>query len=323
MLTRLVWLVCAAALALPPPRASTSHSRVITFGSSRSMDTKPPERHIPALAPRVPSEFRASLLQIPLFGDEHLLTQIVNLHPTAAISVGIIGRLWSDEKREIQRLEEIVPVAANGSQAVRTTVFERGALLTLSVRVLSANVEMGQAWARLVLTKGLPPGAMFPATVAQGYLGNFADLAWPGSPIQDTHSGKGWIRTITLNDLGATMDITVPAGRRWRIITGTVDYNLVASVNPQYVAIDVFDATGVLVYSSLSQPQQPAGTNGLYALVPGGVLVPPAGQGFYVLPWPPDLELSPGYRLALGSRNPFVTDNMFDGFLLVREWYAP
>jgi hypothetical protein len=314
-----VILACGMALGWPFPITHAGQS--MRFG--RSMPDTPIEQHFPALAPRVPSEFRASLLQIPLFGDENLVIQGTNIHPTIAATLRVTGRLWSDGERTLKPFEDLVPFAANGGTNTRFVVLERGALLTLRLAPTTAGIGNGDLWVRAILVRGLTGATTFMGTLLQGYPGLQQDLAWPGSPIQRLTDGPGAVRTIALTDLGDTMDVTVPAGRRWRIITGAWILNLGGSALAKHVIVQLFDSVPNTLYIGVSQPQQGVVSTGGYALMPGGMLTPPAGQNVYVIPWPPDLELGPGYRLQLITNPNEATDNFGFGSLLVREWYAP
>lgn len=285
--------------------------------------TLPREQAFPALAPRVTSEFRASLLQIPIFGDEHLLYQFVNLNTTTPVQVGIIGRLWSDQTREVKYFSDLQTMVAGGSVA-QTFTLERGALLTLAARVATDNIQLGEVWGRVLLTKGRTGAVTFPATVLQGYIGTFNDLAWPGSPIQDLHEGKGVIRYRTWTQFSPSiLEITVPADRRWRILTGQVV--LITDANPGNRLVEVqIEHAGNVVFAAEASPPHPANTSRSYNLQPSITASAQMSVNSHAVGFVPDLEVVGGdiVRMRADEGTLFSAGDTFQGrSLTVREWF--
>lgn len=284
------------------------------------------EHTFPAYAPRVGSELRASLLQIPLFGDEHLLVQVINIHPTLATEVVLAGRLWSEANRTVQYFDERIPAPADAANALRQIVLERGALLSLAARV--GGLSAGNVWIRAILSKGLTlsGSTTFPMTVLQGYIGEFQDVAWPGSPVHLTTDGPGVIRVITWTQASAlVLTATVPPSRRWRLVTGQCSLTTDATAGLRLVTFGAsVDAQGA--FFSESTPQQGPGLIINYCLTPGispSAVAPFRAQG---VPFVPDLEVRAGGVLALRSDLGPVAgaaDALAGVGLIVREWFEP
>lgn len=321
MVTRLVWLLCTVALTWPSPCPSTSHSRVIVFGSS-SMPDMPVERSFPALAPRVTSEFRASLLQTPIDDDEAIVVFCQNLHPTLTLTAQVDGRYWSERTREIKPISYSFDVPADTFRVQRVSL-ERGALINL--RLFSATTSgaaLGDLYFIASLTKSLTGAITGRGTLLQGYANQLSQLAWPGSPIESAHEGKGRIRTFAMTSFGTTMNFVVPASRRWRVITGRWSLNLGGGAFNKSVRLNVTDGANA-VYAAEALPIQTAGTLEIYGLVPGGAPAAAASPCFHVMAWPPDLELLGGYTVLFGTSIFEVIDTFAAGFVLVREWFEP
>jgi len=284
------------------------------------------ERTFPALAPRVPSEFRASLLQIPLFGDENLLIQGANIHPTTPATVVVVGRLWSDARREIVMFREQVDLPAGGATTNKFSVLERGALLSVRVSMDTVAVPHGNTWTRVLLMKGFTGELTFGSCVVQGYPSFFNDIAWPGSPIQTVLDGPGVIRYLPFVQFSPSiLTVTVPTHRRWRVLTCVVVLITDANLGARLVQVEVVHA-GSTVFGADASPTQANNQTRGYSLIPGlnaSAVVPTIYQG---LPFVPDLELVAGDVLQIRADQGaiFSAGDLFAGQVLtVREWFDP
>lgn len=283
------------------------------------------EQAFPAYAPRVATEFRASLLQIPVFGDEHLQVQAVNLSPTTDALTVFSGSLWSDANRDVEYFNDQRTLPANGVLTTFRSPLQRGALLSFAAR--TDAVHAGEVWIRALISKGVVPTAFyFPRTLLQGYIGNFQDLAWPGSPIQLTTDGNGVIRYLAFTQFSpAILELTVPAQRRWRVLTGGVALIADATGGNRSVAAQVQHGP-FIAFQSESSPAQPALTTRGYTLMPGltaSAVVPVTTQG---IPFVPDLELVAGDVLRVRADFGAVfggTDLFVGAGVAVREWFEP
>jgi len=281
------------------------------------------ERAFPALAPAVPSELRASILQIPLFGDEHFLFQGVNLHPSIVATLQLSGRLWSDADRTVKQFSGSALLPVTATTVSTPLILERGALLSCRLSVDTAGIRFGNVWARLLLTKGRTGAITVPMTLLQGYPTNFQDLAWPGSPIQDLHASKGAIRGVTwTQDTGVDISVTVPALRRWRVLAGLMELSTAAPVAGRTLFLSVASA-GTVPFGSESTPPLPAVSVQIYALAPGMVPLAAAPGNRTLLPFPVDLELFAGDRIEIVTNNAQLGDSLVGFGLQVREWFDP
>lgn len=285
-------------------------------------DGLPTERAFPAYAPRVASEFRASVLQVPLFGDEQLVVAAVNLHTTITASLITQGRLWSDAEKAVRYFEDELTLAP-GQTRVETTILERGSILTLRHACNTVGIGMGDLWVSNALVKGATGSTMGTATLLQGYVGLFNNLAWPGSPVQDLHSGRGRIRTFAWTIAGGiAANAFVPTGRRWRVICGAVNVTTSAVVGNRSVQCLVTNG-GAIVFWAESTPVQAAGGNLNYTLGPGLNSSGVAGVQAQIIPFLGDLELRAGDQLNVAINASLAGDAMTGLGLVVREWFDP
>lgn len=286
------------------------------------MPDEPIERAFPAYAPRVTSEFRASLLQIPIFGSEQLRITGVNINPTVATTLVATGRLWSDARKDVQYFREDISLPAAGAQVDRVIVLERGSLLTLRLSVSDNGIQLGDVWALAGLIEGSSGAITGVAILLQGYTAPLEILAWPGSVIQSRLGGPGAIRTIAWTVASAVaVTATVPANRRWRINTSRFLVATSAIAGGRSVQFTVTRSGGSLVFISESQPVQPAATAFFYSLVPNAVPVGSAALNVNYLPFLSDLELNGGDTIAVTINAALAGDTLTPSSLLVREWF--
>jgi hypothetical protein len=287
------------------------------------MAAPPKENAFPAYAPRVASEFRASLLQIPLFGDENMLIQAVNLHPTVPAEVIMTGRLWSDGERQEKYWQERFTCAANGGAGLKFVVLERGAILSFRISTDTAGITTGDVWVRVVLQKGFTGGLIFQGTIVQGYIGNFEDLSWPGRPLGSLTDGPGAIRTVAwTQQTSILLRATVPASRRWRVLSSFATVSTDATATVRSVQLFVTSG-GAIIFGSEAANLQGASTSVFYTLAPGMAPTPAALQVINLIPFFGDLELRAGDNLEWTINGGIGADSITSGGVQVREWFTP
>jgi hypothetical protein len=281
----------------------------------------PRERVFPALAPSVTTPFRASLLQLPIFGDEHLNLYAVNLHTTVAAELECAGRIWSDADQQIRYFAQRLTVPPGGTAAPNLQL-ERGALLSCRFVVLNAEITLGDVFVTAAIIKGGLGAVVGYGELLQGYIGYLNALAWPGSAVVDSGSGRGRIRSLTWTILSPSqVYVTVPANRRWRVLGGCVRLITSAVIGDRGIFATAAAPSTNSVFAGESSPAQPASMTIIYALSPGVGPSTSAGRITQLLPWLPDLELLPGFRIQVNV-NGILAGDVFEGFeCFVREWY--
>lgn len=288
------------------------------------MPPPPTEQTFPALAPRVGSEFRASLLQIPTFDDEAIRITVVNIHPTITVAAALIGRFWSDQRREIGLLS-IDTTTAPGGVTIRNYPLERGSLLTVEVSATGTpEPTLGNVWIQVQIVKSLTGALSRGGIILQGYASNSSRLVFPGSTIESLHAGKGVIRAVSWTAPSATVArVTVPASRRWRVITGVCSVTADATVGNRGVLCQVYQNPN-FIFLSESAVLQPASSNREYSLAPNITKETGASNTCALIPWVSDLELRAGDTIDLALIGPGgPADTLVGDQLNIREWYDP
>lgn len=282
------------------------------------------ERVFPGAAPRVDTAFRASLLQIPLFGDDNLFFSVTNIHPTNTITGQLEGRAWSDERRDYHLFSRSMRVPPGTTVGDRIAL-ERGALLTLRAFPFDfSGIAFGDVWFQVALVKGLQAALHGGGVLLQGYALPDSQLGWPGSPIQSLHEGKGVVRGITWSaGIGKALIVTVPSRRRWRVLSGSVGLATTGAAGARTVTLTVFGPVSA-AYASEGSPTQGPLTVIRYGITPGispTAIAPVATQP---LGFAPDLELVAGMSIEVrvgGAVDPL--DSLVGDSLIVREWFDP
>lgn len=283
------------------------------------------ERRFPALTPRVDSEFRASLLQIPIDDDEKLQVIVFNLSTTNTIEAHVDGRYWSERSREIKSIFFSELLVAGGS-VQRDISVERGALLNLrALSTTSPGCALGDLYFIVQIVKSLTGATTGRGTLLQGYANAFSTLAWPGSPIESLHEGKGAIRYPAWTQISPfQIAVTVPANRRWRILTGLATFLTDAAAGDRQVELSIGHG-GTPIYRAEASPPHPASTLRNYALSPGlspSAVVPARDQ---LIGFVGDFELVANDAVVLRTDLVFASagDQLTGLGFAVREWFDP
>lgn len=121
-----------------------------------------------------------------------------------------------------------------------------GAVLNLTCFASAGSPKIGQCFVIVQLIRGSDSAAVVLGTLLQGYITGTQQLAWPGSPIQDSISGGGYVRSIigTMPAKGASVSETVPTGARWELLGIRVELDPDATGATRDVVLDII-ANGV------------------------------------------------------------------------------
>jgi hypothetical protein len=121
--------------------------------------------------------------------------------------------------------------------------------------------------------------------VLQGYITASQDLGWPGSPITDSISGGGAVRTLAFSapGLGVEHSTFVPVGARWELLSwsATLTTSAVAGARQPFLLASTL---GSSLWASPSPYVMGAVAAARYNWAPGmpiaatvGTFIPPAG----------------------------------------------
>lgn len=283
-----------------------------------------PEQAFPAAPAFASRGLVASSFQYLLTGTEELrLTAYVR---STQIRLTVDSRLWRRDIGEIQ-LQSHECLTSTLFETVQTYPLTAGALLNVRVSTPgNPTLQLGQVFVRVQLMSGSGPGARVVGTLLQGYLDEWNELAWPGTPLADMQSGLG----VLLN-AGWSLDLPnnramtlVASNARWRVMSGRVVFTAGAVPAVRNFYVSVQDPAGVLQFVGTASTNLAAG--GVFGLNFGAGLVGNRGVDFgnESVPFPVDLDLLPNSIIAVNVVNMQVGDffSALDG-LWVREWMNP
>jgi hypothetical protein len=262
----------------------------------------------------------ASSFQYYLTGDEFLRVE-ASAPQISNIVVDIGARHWREADRVIQVHRERLVVDQLASVTRADYALDAGALLNLRVSTANAAAVLGRLFVRAQLTVGSGAAASVLGTLLQGYISPANDRAWPGSPIETMHDGLGAEVTPSASVFNPTAAIwIVPAGVRWRVMTGRVVFLTSAVVINRFMAVDVFEPGGLGIWQSADGVAIGPSSGATFSFGAGLGFTNDASLGAAYLQIPADLELAAGSVLQLRSINGQVGDAFAATALYVREW---
>lgn len=174
------------------------------------------------VAPSVPAPIAGTLAPGPynfeFTGEDALRLTVLN--SLVGVVVGVSWRSYTPGNRTRPSREVHVPTS---DRLVSTKEFAigEGFLLNATLSATSGSPKRGQTWAKLEVIRGLGAAAIVLGTIAAGHITATIPLAWPGSPIENSTDGDGYLRLITGTQPAAGLEVNerVPVGARWELLT--------------------------------------------------------------------------------------------------------
>jgi len=251
-------------------------------------------------------------------GDDQL--RVTSWNSLASVVVVLTGRFVHADDGRIEPFSETHTPATNRTAASSTFARAKGWLTDLSVLVTGATPQRGQTFVRVDVVRGQGAGAIPLSTLIQGYVTATQRLAYPGSPIIDSLTGPGTIRSITGTDPAANTEVTetVPTGARWRFLSLLVTLVTDANVATREVALAADDGTNTYCRIPATQSQAASLTRRWEFTQ----ATPFAGlnQDATIPAMFPALLLAAGHRLTTITTARQVTDNFGAPQYAVEEW---
>lgn len=166
----------------------------------------------------------ASPFQFYTTGEDRL--RIVSANSLTGVTIAIHSRFLGLDGTILANAWTHTP---NADRTLVTTDFElgAGAILNLTVFAGAGSPKIGQTFVIVQLVRGVGTAAIVLGTLLQGYVTGTQQLAWPGSPIQDSISGGGYIRSIvgTKPAKNASVTESVPTGARWELLAVRCEFD--------------------------------------------------------------------------------------------------
>jgi hypothetical protein len=231
------------------------------------------------------------------------------------------GRRFDDEGRQ-HTFGHRVPLS--GDRLVTTLDFALGSgyLVNMVAFTEGTAPKMGQVFASVKLIRGLSGATILVGALLQGYLTPVQVLAWPGSPLVNSHDGAGAVRVVSGTNPAAGSEIseTVPTGARWLLtaLAFTLVTDATVALRQPTLLYDGGSATDF--FRSGSPGSQTASQTNSYQFAGGMPLATLVGT-IAVLAGLPDAHvLLPGHRFRTATANLQAGDDYATPIYVVREW---
>jgi hypothetical protein len=240
----------------------------------------------------------------------------------ASITLSITGQLLRPDGCVVPFVETHTP---NSDRTAASKIFASGSgwLLDAQITVTSGTVRRGQCFVRLEIVQGSTGAVQALATILQGYVASNVARAYPGSPIEDSLTGPGAVRSITGTDPAANTESseTVPTGARWQLRLWSATLVTDANVANRVAILTVDDGTTVLGRFAPASLQA-ASLSYSYTFCDIGVGAS-LFSGAVTQAAPMPIQLPAGSRIRTVTASMQATDNWGAPQLLVEEWLEP
>lgn len=259
----------------------------------------------------------ASSFQYYLTGDEALKVTVTTLQ--GARDYDITYRFWREADREIQVARQRVSTTDPGpSSATATFPLDAGALLNLRVGRTGLNVFYGLSWVQVQIVRGDSAAQLVLGTLLQGFISNQNDLGWPGSPVEKQDQTSGFIVTQLPTVAGAVATWTVPAGERWKVLSGQFTYACSGVAGNRFPQVRLVDGSAQGVFFDVTEWFVGAGSTVFLSFGNGVTRSAGPASGAAGLCWPLDIEVNGGCAIKATASGAQAGDTVTNGTLLIR-----
>jgi hypothetical protein len=276
------------------------------------------EIHLP-LPPPVQGLLTAGPYNFQFTGEDHLRLTVAN--SLAGVRVAVHYRTAPTPTTTQANRQELTPTA---DRAVNTMEFDvvSGYLLNVVCFASSGAPQRGQTYVKLEVIRGFGASGIVLGCVCAGYVTATQPIAWPGSPMESSLEGTGYVRSIqgTNPAAGAEIAEVLPVGARWDLLAVVAALTTDATVINRYpqVLVELVSPTPPLSFSANDAVQ--ASSTKPYTWAQGLPFTP-------LVPWS-RLQAPLATPLLLVGGGVFLTltinmqpgDNWGAPVYLVREW---
>lgn len=274
------------------------------------------------IRPSLPASAASSQLASPYafeFTGEDALRLTVH-NSKSDVIVGVHYRMHTLDNHTFPSREFMTP-SSDRAASTAEFVLPRGYLQNVTIFATSGSPRRGQTFARLQVIRGRGASAVVLATIVQGYITGNQDRAWPGSALEGSLEGDGYVRSLTGTNpaLGSNASETVPTGARWQLLE-----------------LRVRLTTGVVVATRRPFVVLSQGGNAQLTSVQPGTMVASSAQDWYwaMGAWlstslsslaglaglPQETILIAGDQISLSAENISGGDDFDAPIFTVREW---
>lgn len=257
-------------------------------------------------------------------GGAQLITRDTNLriesfNSAAGVTLTIVARIQSFADDPVINVFAHVP---NTDRTIKATDFPlpEGWLISLQVYANAGTPRRGQCYVRVSLIEGFTGATISMTTLVQGYVQDTSARAWPGSPIEASGDGPGFVRTTLGTNPAAGLEIseTVPTNARWLLKTFRFPLTTSAVVANRRPTLIIDDGANEL-WRVGSNVDQAASQISIYEAGAGAAFATLDARVFS-LPLPVGLLLMGGYRIRTSTAAIDAGDDYAAPIYGVEEW---
>lgn len=246
--------------------------------------------------------------------------EIASYNAVSSARIAVHGRTWHPETGIHPFAFQHIPTA-DRARTLEVFGLPFGYLLNLVVFAPSGSPKIGQTFVSVHVIRGRGQARILLATLLQGYVTAEQELAFPGSPIQNSIEAGGHYRLVVGTDPAAGAEIveTVPTGARWELVTFQGILQVNATVTPRRPLL-VFD-DGTTAYASLwANGSVTTSEVGAFLWGQGLTRGEPSDTGRKIGSLPTNVGLLAGSRIRTITENLQAADNWQAPHMFVREW---
>jgi hypothetical protein len=278
------------------------------------------ERFLPAAAlPTAGARTITSPFQFLVTGEDHLRVRAWSSRDVDPLVVS--GRAVGTDGT-IQIFSEVIALGNLRVMQTRMIPLAPGYVLSIAAEILSGFTQRGQCFVQIDLVRGLGPAQTTLGTLLQGYVASLNGLAYPGSPIEDSLSGPGFIRTVVGTNVGPGIDWleSMPNAVRWRLLSLNAGLTTSGAGVPRGVFLFINTGLGGRMVNAPSQYAQPAAQTIFYQWVPGQASMVTPSQSWIVtqLPFPMVLMTGDSFYMSTTGLDP--GDDWTAPTFVAEEW---
>jgi hypothetical protein len=202
--------------------------------------------------------------------------------------------------------------------------FPAGQLYNVRIGLTGGDGEFGVTFVQLQQIIGAGAAAIVIGTLLQGYLSTKSDLAWPGSPIENVHSGRGRILNVGWNVTTGVSLYAKAVGltrHRYQLIAGRVDIAASAVAGNRSIYLVAQDSGGTIMSMAGVTTFLTASTSRIICFAAG---MPARALDTGAIEWLPiaqDYELDSSHEVRVLVTNNQVGDTITGQGCLVRDWF--
>lgn len=258
-------------------------------------------------------------------GEDGLRLFVSNVVPN--LTVRVSARWLESGSQEVQALTYDYAVNATGEDNFFHIPLGRGVLLNVVVLPLTQIVARGQCYVRIDVERGQNAHVLI-GTLLAGYIDSSGGRAWPGSPLESSVEGPGYVHRVAgaVPAAGADAFVTMPVLSRWKVRSAQGVLVASAAVVTRYALLFVTQDSDFACMSVSNRPTV-AGEGIRHIFGAGGSVADTMNVSIGLGPLPADLTLqtkaAASSILTLALKNADPADQLTALHVLVEEWRNP